>query len=262
MKEKPDYKNWVSARILPACVIMTAVLAAVGFAAFARGGQAGALGVILLALFPLSLAFTLYMAAARAALSYEGGGVQGKVLDSVLSYLERLNFDGKGKIIDIGCGSGAMSIKAAKKYPDALVTGVDYWGANWDYSKALCEKNALLEGVADRVRFQQGDANRLDFGEVFDAAVSNFVFHEVRNEPDKHKLLVEALRVVKPGGAFVFQDIFFAVSHYGNIRDFVAGLSPYASEIHFADTRRPDYAPAFLNTPLILGQMGIIYGRK
>ena len=39
-------------------------------------------------------------------------------------------------------------------------------------------------------------------------------------------------------------------------------LEPYVSEIHFVDMRHPDYTPAFLNTPLILGQMGLIYRRK
>ena len=43
---------------------------------------------------------------------------------------------------------------------------------------------------------------------------------------------------------------------------FVKALEPYVSEIHFVDMRHPDYTPAFLNTPLILGQMGLIYRRK
>jgi SAM-dependent methyltransferase len=88
------------------------------------------------------------------------------------------------------------------------------------------------------------------------------VFHEVRSQPDKLKLVREALRVLKPGGSFVFEDVFFAKSHYGDIQEFVKALEPYVAELHFVDMRRPDYAPAFLNTPLVLGQMGLIYGRN
>ena len=86
---------------------------------------------------------------------------------------------------------------------------MDYWGAEWSYAKDQCEKNARAEGVADRVIFQKGDAAHLDFPDgTFDAAVSNFVFHEVRSEKDKRKIVREALRVVKKGGSFAFQDLF------------------------------------------------------
>jgi ubiquinone/menaquinone biosynthesis C-methylase UbiE len=117
--------------------------------------------------------------------------------------------------------------------------------------------------VKDRVYFQKGDAANLDFADAsFDAEISNFVFHEVRSQPDKLALIREALRVLKPDGVFVFEDIFFAKSHYGEMKDFVKQLKSYASEIHFVDTRHPDFEPEFLNTPLVLGQMGLIYGRK
>ena len=39
-------------------------------------------------------------------------------------------------------------------------------------------------------------------------------------------------------------------------------LRPYVKEIHFVDTRKPEGVPKFLNTPMILGEMGLIYGRK
>ena len=97
---------------------------------------------------------------------------------------------------------------------------------------------------------------------VFDATVSNFVFHEVRSQPDKHALILEALRVVRPGGFFAFEDVFFDRSVYGDIKAFVAALKPHVSEIHFSDMRNPEYAPKFLNTRMLLGNMGAIWGRK
>lgn len=73
-----------------------------------------------------------------------------------------------------------------------------------------CETNARLEGVWERIVFQKGDAAKLDFpDESFDGAVSKFVFHEVRRQPDKRLVVREALRVVKKGGAFAFHDLFF-----------------------------------------------------
>lgn len=258
--QKPEYANWVSMWIPLSGSLVTLLFA--GAAALCAKSSALAAGLLTVAAI-VAFAFTFYMLRARTALSYAGGGVQGKVLEDVLKTLDQAGFNGHGKLLDIGCGSGAMSIKAAKKYPRALITAMDYWGAGWDYSQRLCEHNAQVEKVASRITFRKGDAAKLDFmADTFDAAVSNFVFHEVRSQKDKHALVLEALRVLKPGGCFAFQDIFFAKSHYGDINAFVEALRPYVSEIHFVDTRHPSYAPKFLSSPIILGQMGMIYGRK
>lgn len=40
---------------------------------------------------------------------------------------KRTNY-GNGKISDIGCGTGALTIRCAKKYEHADLTGMDYWG--------------------------------------------------------------------------------------------------------------------------------------
>ena len=120
-----------------------------------------------------------------------------------------------------------------------------------------------MEGVSAHVSFREGDAAQLSFLDgTFDAAMSNFVFHEVRSQPDKLALFQEMLRVLKPGGYFVIQDTFYDKRVYGDIDAFMEKLRPRVKELHFIDTRKPDYAPKFLNTPLILGQMGLIWGRK
>lgn len=261
-REKPEYANWITKSLPVAAGAVTAVLA-LGAALVLCLTPLWWLGGLLGALAAFFCAFTIYMGCARRALSYDGGMVQSKVLDGVIGYLALLDWDGRGRLLDLGCGGGAMSVKLAKKYPQAQVTGMDYWGPGWEFSQALCENNARLEQVSDRVAFEQGDAAQMEYPDgTFDAAVSNFVFHEVRSQPDKHALVLEALRVVKPGGAFVFEDIFYAKSHYGDIARFVDALRPYVRDIHFADMRRPPYAPAFLRTPLVLGQMGLVYGIK
>jgi ubiquinone/menaquinone biosynthesis C-methylase UbiE len=182
------------------------------------------------------------------------------VLDNVLNFLD---WDGRGTLLDIGCGSGAMTIKAAKKFPDAQVAGMDYWGVGWDYSQTQCESNARIEKVGDRVVFQKGDAAKLDFPDAsFDAAVSNFVFHEVKSQSDKLALIREALRVIKPGGAFSFEDVFFSKTHYKDLDRILAELSKDVTEIHFVDTRNSGFVPNSLKTPLVIGEMGLIHGRK
>lgn len=58
--------------------------------------------------------------------------------------------------MDIGCGNGALAIMLAKEFKEARITGIDYWGGGWAYSKLSCERNAKLEGVGDRLTFQEG----------------------------------------------------------------------------------------------------------
>lgn len=259
MKE-PRYGNWISSKLVAAS--LAAAFALLIGARLAVGHSRLLVGVLLAATL-IAMAAAMYLLRCRTALSYEGGGVQGRVLDSVLDALDGAGWDGRGRLLDIGCGSGAMSVRAAKRYPRALVTGLDSWGGGWEYSQRQCEENARSEGVAGRISFRRGDAAKLPFLDgTFDAAVSNFVFHEVRAQRDKRALILEALRTVKPDGVFAFQDVFFSRRIYGDADALIEALRPHVQEIHLADTRRPDYAPAFLNTPLVLGRMGLIWGRK
>lgn len=105
------------------------------------------------------------------------GGIMEQVHRVVLSHLD---YDGQEKILEVGCGSGALIIRTALTWSKAKVIGIDYWGAVYTYSKALCEKNAVSEGVASRCVFQHGDAKQLDFpDESFDVVISNYVYHNV-----------------------------------------------------------------------------------
>lgn len=97
----------------------------------------------------------------------------------------------------------------ARQFPEGKVYGVDYWGADWGYSKQQCERNAQLEGVAERVVFDRQSASSLPFPDGdFDVVVSCLTFHEVNDAPDKLTALREALRVLRRGGQFVFLDLF------------------------------------------------------
>mgnify|MGYP000072681414 CR=1 FL=1 len=139
-------------------------------------------------------------------------------------------------------------------------------GAEWNYAKEQCERNAQIEGVADRISFQKGDAAKLDFpDETFDAAVSNFVFHEVRTAKDKRDVVREALRVVKKGGVFSFQDMFSQKALYGDMEQFVRELKAEGiSEVHYIGNleKKLDFIPGFVTTPWMISGMGIIYGKK
>lgn len=209
-------------------------------------------------LFFLVAAYFVY---ARYQFSLQGGNVQDRVWSLVL---ESLDWNGEGKALDIGCGNGALSIKLAKKHPKAQVTAIDYWGKRWEYSKSMCERNAELEDVNERMTFQKASAVALPFDDgYFDAAVSNFVFHEVSDAKDKREVIREALRVVKKGGKFSFQDEFLVKQFYGDPKDLVETIKSWGiNQVEFVKTRDADFIPQALKLPFMLGSIGIIKGEK
>jgi SAM-dependent methyltransferase len=250
MTAKPDYGNWVSKRIIYLSGFVGLVLLGLGLMFWIL--------VVPAVLFFLVSAYFLYV---RYQFSPQGGNMQKRVWTLVL---ENLDWNGEGKALDIGCGNGALTIKLAQKHAKAHVTGIDYWGKRWEYSKNTCERNAEIEGVSERVTFQKASAVSLPFDdEYFDAAVSNFVFHEVSDAKDKRELIREALRVVKKGGKFSFQDEFLIKQLFGDIDDLIATIKSWGiSKVEFVQTRDADFIPRALKLPFILGTMGIISGEK
>lgn len=245
-----DYGNWVSKWM----IYVPAALALVFL-----GLSALSFWFIIIALF--FIAVFIYFSYAYYKFSRSGGDIQTKIRELVM---EHLHWDGTGKALDIGCGNAALTIEVAKKFSSARVQGIDYWGGNWGYSKEACEKNAGIEGVADRVSLQKASASSLPFADgYFDAAVSNFVFHEIRDARDKRDVIKEALRVVKKGGAFAFQDLFLVKKLYGNIDDLLAAIRSWGiEEVRFADTSNEDFIPRPLKLSFMVGEIGIIYGKK
>jgi SAM-dependent methyltransferase len=247
---KPQYANWVSTKLVVAPFVLAVLL-----------GGLSALSLWFAA--PAVLVFVCagYFAYARWKFSASGGDIQSKVQGLVLG---RLNWRGGGEVLDIGCGAGALAVAIAKAHPAAHVVGVDRWGSAWEFSKAACERNAAAEGVSERVAFQPASAAALPFAVgAFDIVVSNLVFHEVRDVADKRLLLKEALRVLKKGGIFVFQDLFLWRRIYGDVDDLIGAIEGWGiAEAHFSPTNAAPFLPSALKLPFMLGAIGIIDGVK
>jgi ubiquinone/menaquinone biosynthesis C-methylase UbiE len=128
----------------------------------------------------------------------------------------------------------------------------------------VCERNAESEGVADRMNFQKASAFALPFeDESFDAAVSNLVFHEVRDTLDKREVIREALRVVKKGGKFAFQDLFLIKRVYGETDDLIAAIQGWGiRKVEFIKTGDAAFIPTALKLPFMIGTIGILAGEK
>lgn len=260
-ENKSNYGNWVPATMLYMLTAVTVVLLCI-FLANLVFWSSTAVGAISGILFVVVLAMAVYMGLCHREFDFSGGGLMGKVHEYLVLHLP---WDGRGTLLDIGCGAGALTIRCAKKFPKARFVGMDFWGPEWNYAKEQCENNAQAEGVAGRIRFEKGDAAKLSYpSESFDAAVSNFVFHEVRTQPDKREVVREALRVVKKGGSFSFQDLFAQKQLYGNMEEFIEELKKEGiSEIHYIpNVEKQGFIPGFVQAPWMLSGMGLIYGKK
>ena len=248
--ESPEYGNWVSTKFIygPGIAGLMFIAVSILFRPL----------IFIAAIFFL---LALYFAYARRLFSEKGSGVQNRIWDLVVDHLE---WDGKGKLLDIGCGNGALTIKLAKKYPRADLHAIDYWGKNWNYSKAVCEKNAILEGVNSRIMFMLASASTLPFEEgAFDAVVSNLTFHEVRDAKDKRKVVREALRVLRKDGVFVFQDLFLIKQYYGTPAELINTIKSWGiREVKFVDTHNETFIPAVLKLPFMVGTIGMLIGKK
>jgi len=123
------------------------------------------------------------------------------------------------RVLDVGCGSGSLAVAVAMTAPDCTVEGIDSWGSDWEYSQQQCERNARAAGVSDRVTFRQQSAAALSYPNAsFDTVVSCLTFHEVRDGPHPTDAIVETLRVLRPGGRFVFLDLFTSAEHFVSIQ--------------------------------------------
>ena len=119
---------------------------------------------------------------------------------------ERFLASGRGRVLDVGAGSGRAAIGVLLARPGTTVTGLDlyqgYMGID-DNTPERFMKNARIAGAADRAEAIRGDARSLPYGDAtFDAAVSSYVIDHLRNE-GKTKALAEVARVLKPRGEFL-----------------------------------------------------------
>ena len=254
MKESINYGNWVPRNMIYFFVVVF-------------------LGLLLPTIFPLLLALKIifwvlagiwllpfsYMLYLYWYFSSNNKEIQYKIWNLVI---EKLPWNGKGKALDVGTGAGAVAIQLAKKFHESNVYGIDYWGKGWNYSKQQCEENAKNEGVADKIIFQKGSASKLPFEDnEFDAIVSNFVYHEVRDTKDKRKLIKESLRVLKKGGTFSLHDTFKNKRKYGITEELIKKIQEWGiQQINFIETVDELNMPKLVKSEL--KTMGLIYGIK
>ena len=262
---KPDYKNWIPKGMIFSLIAGTALSLALllVFGVFGIGVSGRlriALGVVFGIAFVICTMCTEWCVYAYRSFSYDGERkLSRQIIDGTASHIT-LPEGGVG--LDIGCGSGALTIVCAKRNPQGKMVGIDRWGKEYaSFSLPLCEKNASAEGVKN-VSFQRGNAVKLDFpDESFDAVTSNYVYHNISGE-DKQSLLLETLRVLKKGGTFAIHDL-MSPRRYGDMQAFVRKLRDMGYEcVELIDTTDGSFMTPKEACRLMLRSSTLLVGKK
>jgi ubiquinone/menaquinone biosynthesis C-methylase UbiE len=140
-------------------------------------------------------------------------------IDAVHNKLIQQAVIGAGyQVLEIGCGTGNLSIRTKRLNPDAYVVGID------PDPKALALAHRKAERSGLPIQFDPGFSEELPYPDAFFVRVlSAFMLHHIR--PDAQLLAVrEAWRVLKPGGALHLVDFGEAQHCGGGIHGFLARI--------------------------------------
>ncbi len=209
MNEKPQYSTWIRVNKIVTFWALAIAFFAMGLASFV---EIWFLIAFVPGLLFAYIAMTVTLIHLR--FSKTGGDYQNRIHDLLLSHRSVT-----GETVDIGCGNGSLTIKSARGDGASHHVGMDFWGSNWEYSLEQCQMNARLEGVGN-VEFLKGTAAKTVFTDGrFSCALSCLTFHEVQDESNKLNVVKEALRILKPGGCYVFLDLFDDIQHYPGMNE-------------------------------------------
>jgi len=150
------------------------------------------------------------------------------------------------QVLDLGCGTGALSLLLARREPGAEIVGLD----PDPKALALAERKAREAGVS--IRWQPGYGGRIPFPAAsFDHVISSLVIHHLRSE-EKQEAFREVRRVLRPGRSFHLLDfgpprngleraLTSVIHHGGRAGDNLAGRLPaWLREAGFAEVHEVD----------------------
>lgn len=118
-------------------------------------------------------------------------------------YAQKLSARGfqQGRILDVGCGSGAMNLVLARRFPDSEIVGVDLS----DPLLRLARDAVEAANLGKRLTFERADVQEIPYADnSFDIVINTNMVHLVE---DPIRMLDEMERVLDPGGFLFIADL-------------------------------------------------------
>jgi ubiquinone/menaquinone biosynthesis C-methylase UbiE len=114
--------------------------------------------------------------------------------------IEQARLPDAGSVLDLGCGTGTLTIMLKHAVPRATVRGLD------GDPKALQIAELKSERAGVEIPFDRGLAYDLAYpDDTFDRVLSSLLFHHLSRE-HKRETLAEVARVLRPGGSLHIVD--------------------------------------------------------
>jgi SAM-dependent methyltransferase len=135
--------------------------------------------------------------------------------------VDALSLTGTEQVLDLGCGRGAVLLTVARRLTTGTAIGLDLWQTKDQSgnSETATRRNAIAEGLADRIDLVTGDMRSLPFDDAsFDLVVSSLALHNVPNSDDRATAVSEALRVLRPGGRLLLADALHTDAYADTLR--------------------------------------------
>jgi len=124
--------------------------------------------------------------------------------------LDRLPLAGDERVLDAGCGRGAVLTMVAKRLPCGSAVGIDVWSKADQSGNGVeaAERNLVAEGVRERCTLVTGDMRSMPFPDAsFDLIVSSLAIHNIRSSAGRCQAIAEIARALSPGGRVAIADL-------------------------------------------------------
>ncbi|MBU3157627.1 class I SAM-dependent methyltransferase [Clostridium estertheticum] len=145
--------------------------------------------------------------------------------------IQRLSIKGNEMTLDVGCGRGLLLNGVASQLNTGKAYGIDIWNAN-DQSGNSYDAvmwNAKIEGTESKIKVINSDMRKMPFQDgYFDIIVSSLAIHNLQNNEERKKALLEIARVAKKSCKLAILDI-------AHIEYYVSILSNQGFDIEHID---------------------------
>lgn len=123
--------------------------------------------------------------------------------------LRGLALEGRERVLDAGCGRGAVLTMIAKRLPRGRAVGLDLWTADQSgNAPEAAARNLAAEGVHERCELVTADLRSIPFPDgSFDMIVSSLAIHNIPDRAGRIRAIEEIARALVPGGRVAIADL-------------------------------------------------------